>query len=320
METLLLQNLGRRCGRRWVVRGVNLSAEEGEMIAVWGTSGSGKSTLLHVLATLMRPTEGHAWVDNHDLLKRPARVRSAVSVGFQLPTLDPQLTLTEALELRAAMQGVPRAHRTNRIIQQLHLLDLEEYRDTLVGMMSLSQRRRAEVVAALLPVPRVLLLDEPFTGMDDEIAARLWEHLIELRARERVTLLFTTTRADMAERAHRIAVLHDGRWLACDTPDLLRGAAGNDIVTVKPLDERLTARRLHDRLQVKVTEEPDGFRIDVQRGDSVAADVLGSFGGQTAAIYVRRPSLEAGIRRILEGTARPSSLDSLFDTETLAES
>lgn len=315
METLLLQNLGRRHGRRWALRGVNLSAEEGEIVAVWGTGGSGKTTLLYLLSTLLRPTEGHGWVDHHDLIKRPARVRSAVSVGFQTPTLDPQRTLLEGLDLRAAMQGVPHAHRTNRIIQQLHLLGLEEFRDTPVGVLSDSQRRRAEVVAALLPVPRILLLDEPFTGMEEEIAARLWEHLLELRSRERVTLLFTTSRSDMAERAHRIALLHEGRLLACDTPDLIRGAAGNDVVTVKPLDERLTARRLHERLQVKVTEEADGFRMEVQRGDSVAADVLSSFGGQTAAIYIRRPSLEAGIRRVLEGTAKTAAMDPVFEAE-----
>ncbi|MBW3622789.1 MAG: ABC transporter ATP-binding protein [Armatimonadetes bacterium] len=318
METLLLQNLGRRYGRRWAVRGINLSVEEGEMIAVWGTSGSGKTTLLHLLATLLRPSEGHAWVDNHDLLKRPSRVRSAVSLGFQTPTLDPQLTLLEGLDLRAAMQGVPRAHRTNRIIQQLHLLGLEEYRDTPIGILSASRRRRAEVVAALLPVPRILLLDEPFQGMDDETASRVWEHLIEMRSRERVTLLFSTDRADMAERCHRIALLNEGRFLACDTPDILRGAAGNDVVTVKPIDERLTARRLHERLQVKVSEEPDGFRMEVQRGDGVAADILGSFGGQTAAIYVRRPSLEAGIRRIMDGTAKTDGMDAFFE-EALSE-
>ena len=321
METLLLDNLGRRHGRRWALRGVNLSVEEGEMVAVWGTGGSGKTTLLHTLATLLRPTEGHAWVDHHDLLKRPARVRSAVSLGFQTPTLDPQLTLLEGLELRAAMQGVPHAHRTNRIIQQMQLLGLEGYRDTPAGALSACQRRRAEVVAALLPVPRVLLLDEPFAGMEDETAGRLWEHLLELRSRERTTLLLTTMRADMAERCHRVAVLHEGRLLACDTPDLIRSAAGNDVVTVKPLDERLTARRLHERLQVRVTEEADGFCMEVQRGDGVAADVLASFGGQTAAIYVRRPSLGAGIRSILEGTAKTGGgIDSFFETEAFSES
>jgi hypothetical protein len=82
---------------------------------------------------------------------------------------------------------------------------------------------------------------------------------------------------------------------------MIRSAAGKDVVTIRPLDDRLTARRIQERLNVVVMEENDNFKIEVQRGDKVAADILSGFGGQTSTVYVRRPSLEAGLRRIAQG-------------------
>jgi ABC-2 type transport system ATP-binding protein len=297
MVTLELQGLGRRHGRRWALRGANLSVEEGEIVALWGGSGSGKTTLLHLLAALLRPSEGRARVDGHDLRLHPQRVRAAVGIAFQIPAFDPWLTALEGLEMRAAMHGVARSHRTNQIVRLIHLVGMEEFHETPVRMLSPSQRRRLEVAAALLTEPRVLFLDEPFVGLDSETIHRVWEFLLDLRGRGRTTLLVATSRAEVAERCHRIGVLHGGRLVAVDTPDSIRGAAGKDVVTVQPLDERLTARRLQERLHVSVTEEENGYRVEVQRGDTVAADIVGSFGGQTAAVYVRRPSLEAGLRR-----------------------
>jgi ABC-2 type transport system ATP-binding protein len=321
METVELVGLGRRFGRRWALRGIDLSVEEGEMVAVWGNGGSGKTTLLYLLSTLLRPHEGKAWIDGHDLRQYPLRVRSVMSMGFQTSTLAPTLTAFEALDLRATMHGVPRAHRTNAVVHLLQLMGLGEYHQVPVSLLSTSFRRCLEVAAALLPQPRVLFLDEPFSGVDTETVNRIWEYLFDLRSRERTTLLVATSDAAVAERCHRIAVLNQGRLLACDTPDMIRSAVGKDIVTVQPLDERLTARRLHERLQVVVNEEEDGFKIEVQRGDSVAADILGSFGGQTSAIYVRRPSLEAGLRRIVEGNSPENpTANLLLETQSLSDS
>jgi ABC-2 type transport system ATP-binding protein len=321
MDAVELQGLGRRFGRRWALRGVNLAVEEGEMVAVWGESGAGKTVLLYLLSTLLRPSEGRAFVGGQDLRIHPSRVRSVVSIGFQSPSFDPQTTPLDGLELRAAMYGVSHAHRTQRIVQLLHLLGLEDCYESPTGTLSASQRRRLEVAAALLPSPRILLLDEPFADLEEEVANRIWEHLLDLRRRERMTLLLATAHASFAERCQRIAVLSAGRVVACNTADLIRSAAGKDVVTVQPLDERLTARRIQERLHVTVTEEEDGFKIEAQRGDTIAADILGSFGGQTAAIYVRRPSLEAGLRRIAEGHAPEDLYKSIpLATPTMSDS
>ncbi len=317
VDTLQLENLGRRYGRRWALRGVDLSVREGEIIGVWGAGGSGKTTLLHLLATLLRPSEGRATLDTVDLATRASRARALLSLGFQTPTLDPDFSLYDGLELRALMHAVPGVQRANRIIQTLHLVGLEDQANVPVARLSHSQRRRAEVAAALLPTPRLLLLDDPFAGMEDETARRVWEYLLSLRTQERVTMLISVSRAEMAERCHRIAVLHRGRLMACDTPDLIRSAAGKDMVTVQPLDERISARRLHERLHVTVTEEDHGFRMEVNQGDAVAADLIGAFGAQTRAVYVRRPTLQAGLLRIAEGrTIADPTEDALPEAES----
>lgn len=196
-------------GSRQVLRGLDLSVAPGECLVLFGGNGAGKTTLVRILATLARPTSGEAWIAGCNVDTQPSSVRSSVGVVSHQMYLFPELTARENLELYARLYDVP--DDAGRIVELLDMVGMSRRASDLVRNMSRGMQQRLSLARALLGDPRVLLLDEPDTGLDSSALQVLSEVLLE-RLRNGLTALVTTHRIGEGYRlGTRFGVLVRGK-------------------------------------------------------------------------------------------------------------
>jgi len=212
---------GHGAGATEALKGIDLEVARGEFFGLLGPNGAGKSTLINILAGLVIKTRGTAEVWGIDIDRDPRAARLAIGVVPQELNIDPFFTPRELLELQAGLYGLrPRERRTGEILAAVGLTGrADAYARTLSGGM----RRRLLVAKAMVHAPPVLVLDEPTAGVDIELREQFWRHVGRLNA-DGTTILLTTHYLEEAERfCHRIAIIDEGRVVACDeTRTLIR--------------------------------------------------------------------------------------------------
>ena len=223
---------------------------------------------------------------------RAADVRRLIGVVFQSPSLDGQLTVEENLQCHGHLYGLRGRHLASRIRDALAFVDLADRAHDRVNTLSGGLQRRAELAKAWLPDPRVLILDEPSTGLDPGARREIWNHLDRLRRDRGTTVVLTTHLMDEAGRADRVAVLHQGRLVAHGSPQELVAEIGGDVILVTSPHPDSLATNIRDRFQQQV-EVLDGLlRIERPRGHEFIAELVEAFPGQIEAITFGKPTLE----------------------------
>jgi ABC-2 type transport system ATP-binding protein len=287
-----ISDLRHHYGDREALRGVTFRVDRGEIFALLGPNGGGKTTLFRILSTLMRPASGEARVLGHDLARDAAAVRPRLGVVFQNPGLDPKLTVGENLVHHGHLYGLGGAPLRERVKQLLGDLDLSDRANDRVETLSGGLARRTELARGLLHTPELLLLDEPSTGLDPGARRDFSHHLRELRDRAGVTVVLTTHYMEEAERADRVAVLHDGALVAIGTADELKRGVGGDVVVI----EAEAPAELRDKMRAKFGLEAqivDGtLRVERARGHELVRDVVEAFPGEVRSVTFGRPTLE----------------------------
>jgi len=216
------------------VKGLSFAVTPGEAFGLLGPNGAGKSTTIGMLNTTVRPTSGRALLGGVDVATDPIGTRARSSVVFQDTVVDHPLTGRQNLDLHLRLWGTDDAAGRARLSALSELVGLGEYLDRPVATYSGGQRRRMEVVRALVSDPQVLFLDEPTVGLDTRVRHDLFDVLATLRERTGVTILMTTHYLDEAERlCDRIAIVDGGRIVACDTPANLLRALGDEVLELR---------------------------------------------------------------------------------------
>jgi len=227
------------------VNDISFSVEAGEIFAFLGPNGAGKSTTIKMLITLLAPTSGTATIDGHDVARDAAEVRNTIGYVPQMISVDGTLTAYENLMLMARLYDVPRVDRKERVGEMLAFLGLEGHADALVRTFSGGMIRKLEVGQAMLHHPKVLLLDEPTTGLDPVARQNVWEHLFELRGRFNTTIFFSTHNMEEADGVcDRVAVMDTGRIAAAGTADELKAKTGKPDATLEDAFIFLTGNKL----------------------------------------------------------------------------
>jgi ABC-2 type transport system ATP-binding protein len=287
-----ISDLRHRYGDREALRGVTFRVDRGEIFALLGPNGGGKTTLFKILSTLMRAVSGEVRVLGHDLAREAAAVRPRLGVVFQNPGLDPKLTVGENLVHHGHLYGLGGAPLRERVRQVLGDLDLTERANDRVETLSGGLARRTELARGLLHTPELLLLDEPSTGLDPGARRDFSHQLRQLRDRAGVTVVLTTHYMEEAERADRVAVLHDGALVAIGTADELKRGVGGDVVVI----EAEEPAALRDKVRAKFGLEAqivDGtLRVERARGHELVRDVVEAFPGEVRSVTFGRPTLE----------------------------
>ncbi len=201
-----------------------------------GPNGSGKTTLFRVLSTLIPIQQG----DGKDSGPRPAKRAAGGAASawrrVSIAELDKKLTVSENLVHFGRLYGLSGRELKSRADEMLARLGLADRKRELVEKLSGGLRRRVELAKGMLHRPRLLLLDEPSTGLDPAARSDLWQYFEQVREEDGVTVVLTTHLLEEAERADRIAMMHRGELAALDTPATLRAAVGGDAITIRTND------------------------------------------------------------------------------------
>jgi ABC-2 type transport system ATP-binding protein len=298
---IVVDHLTKRFGDFVADDDLNFAVDQGEIFGILGPNGAGKSTLIRMLNTLIVPTSGHALVMGHDVVRRRARVRHEIGVISQANTVDGDLTAWESLDLYARFYGMGWKERRQRAVELLEAVGLSEWKDKAAGTYSGGMRRRLEIARGLIHKPRLLILDEPTTGLDPQSRRVIWELLEKLRAEGGLTILICTHYMDEADRlCDRLAIVDHGKIVAMGTPRELKASVpGQDILTLQFMQEvddaLLAALKALPEVRGAGREEAHTARV-ILAGDVVPlegiADAARAQGNKVRSVTLVEPTLE----------------------------
>jgi ABC-2 type transport system ATP-binding protein len=267
------------------VDALSFEVRAGEIFGLVGPDGAGKTTALRMLAGIMPPDAGNANVAGFDVVRDPEGAKHALSYMPQRFGLYEDLTVDENIRFYADLFGVRKAERETRSAQLLQAAGMSEFRKRLAGKLSGGMKQKLGLVCALIHRPKVILLDEPTTGVDPVSRRDFWRILYELVA-EGVAILTSTAYLDEAERCHRVALLDRGRLLFCDTPANLKARMGKGVLSV-------------------TSPEPRRLRSELEHANGISSLVLTGDGLHVV--------VDDAARRIPEFEARLKSANAPFD-------
>jgi len=287
-----IQSLTFSYGQRVALNDLSLSVNPGEIFGFLGPNGSGKTTLFRLLATLVDAPPGAIRILGFDPRTQRDDIRSRIGVVFQSPSLDKQLTAEENLIHQGHLYGLRGAELKKRVSDALASVTLGDRARDLVGTFSGGMRRRVEVAKGLLHHPKLLLLDEPSTGLDPSARIDLWRNLRQINQQQGVTVMVTTHLMEEAERCSRLAIMQRGQLIACDTPANLKERIGGDVITVRTTRPAEVRAILRDRFGIEPQQVDQDLRIERKRGHEFVPQLIEAAPGMIDAVSVGKPTLE----------------------------
>lgn len=271
---------------------ISLEIFVGEIFAFLGPNGGGKTTLFRLLSTLLPLQQGKLEILGNDVQRQQQQVRERIGVVFQAPSLDKKLTVAENIGHQAALYGLSRRESVDRqqmLLAQLGLSDRAgERTETLSGGL----RRRVELAKGMIHMPRLLLLDEPSTGLDPGARIDLWTYLGQLREQFGVTVVMTTHLLEEADKADRLAILNQGQLVALGAPDELRATVGGDSVTIDADQPHELAQNIHTQFGVEAGVVDGQVRLELQNGHRWITKIVDAFSDQVKSVRLGKPTLE----------------------------
>lgn len=291
-----LDGLTRRFGPLTAVDGLTLDVRRGELFGIVGPDGAGKTTTLRILAGVLSPSQGEAWVEGVEMGADPEAAKHHLAYMSQRFGLYEDLTVEENLDFYADLYRVPRDARPARLERLYAFSRLGEFKDRLAGNLSGGMKQKLGLSCALIHQPRVLLLDEPTFGVDPISRRELWLILHEMVA-QGVTIVVSTSYLDEAERCDRVVLLNQGRALALDNPRTLQASLEGTMLSLRADRPRAARDALRDA---------SGVDSASLFGDRIHA--LVSNGGRRA---VETALASAGIQ-VLEAEEVEASLEDVF--------
>jgi len=240
---IVLRDLSKSFPGVRAVDGLSLEVNAGEIFGLVGPDGAGKTTTLRMLAGVMAPDAGTAMVAGFDVARDAESVKRHISYMPQRFGLYEDLTVDENIRFYGDLFGVSAREREQHSTRLLAAAGMSEFRSRLAGNLSGGMKQKLGLVCALIHTPKVILLDEPTTGVDPVSRRDFWRILYSLLA-EGVAILTSTAYLDEAERCHRVALLHQGRLLFCDKPEELKGRLRGAVLAVRSAEPRAVRDQL----------------------------------------------------------------------------
>jgi len=255
-NSIEIRGLNKRFGEIEAVKDLSFCVEEGSLFAFLGVNGAGKSTTINILCGQLSKDSGSVWIDGKDLDTHVEEIKGTVGVVFQGSVLDASLSVYDNLESRAALYGIVGKDFQERLAKICELLELKTLLRRPVGKLSGGQRRRIDIARALLHSPKLLILDEPTTGLDPQTRKLLWSVIHQLRQRERLTVLLTTHYMEEAADADYVVILDNGKIVAQGSPLQLKNQYTGDFITLYGVEEAQVKA-----LGLSYLPVAEGFRI-----------------------------------------------------------
>lgn len=243
MHIIEVENLQKSFGQVRAVDGISFSVEKGSLFAFLGLNGAGKSTTISIMTSTLARDGGKVTIDGMDIDRDSAKIKSEIGIVFQDSVLDSVLSGRDNLKTRAGLYGIYGKECDERIKELSDLLDLYEFIKRPVGKLSGGQRRRLDVARALINDPKILILDEPTTGLDPRSRKTVWEVIDRYRREKGLTVFLTTHYMEEAAEADYVVILDSGKIAAEGTPNDLKNRYTGDFIRLYNGDkEALSAK------------------------------------------------------------------------------
>ena len=227
-----ISHLNKTFGEVKAVQDLSFQVREGELFAFLGVNGAGKSTTINIMCGQLAKDTGSVHIDGSDLDKDLDNIKCSLGVVFQNSVLDKDLSVRDNLQSRAALYGISGKDFKERLAELAKLLEFEDLLKRTVGKLSGGQRRRVDIARALLHRPKILILDEPTTGLDPQTRNILWKVVGDLRKNEGMTVFLTTHYMEEAADADYVVILDSGKIAAEGTPLTLKNTYTGDFITI----------------------------------------------------------------------------------------
>lgn len=254
-----ISSLNKTFGDVKAVSDLSFKVKEGELFAFLGLNGAGKSTTISIMCGQLAKDSGKVIIDGEDLDKSVDKIKCDLGVVFQNSVLDKALTVKENLKSRAALYGITGKRFEERLGELSSLLEFEDLLKRTVGKLSGGQRRRIDIARALLHKPKILILDEPTTGLDPQTRKTLWNVVSKLRKENQMTVFLTTHYMEEAADADYVVILDSGKISAEGTPLQLKNTYSGDFITLYGAQKEQV-----ETLGLTYEIIRDAYRIEVQ--------------------------------------------------------
>lgn len=239
MENIIeIKNLSKSFGKVKAVNDLSLEVKEGELFAFLGINGAGKSTTISIICSQLEKDSGKVYVNGKDLDYASGEIKKDLGVVFQNSVLDKALTVKDNLESRAALYSITGREFDKRLEELCGLLEFGDLLKRPVGKLSGGQKRRIDIARALFHNPKILILDEPTTGLDPQTRKAVWNVVDKLRKNENITVFLTTHYMEEAAEADYVVILDSGTIAAEGTPQELKNKYTGDYITLYNINEK----------------------------------------------------------------------------------
>ncbi|MGN0805654.1 MAG: ABC transporter ATP-binding protein [Candidatus Coproplasma sp.] len=257
-KVIEIENLHKSFKDVHAVNGLSFCVEEGQLFAFLGVNGAGKSTTISIICGQLKKDEGKVIIDGCDVDGNLDKAKMHLGVVFQNSVLDKNLSVYDNLQYRAALYGISGKAFKQRLDELCQLLDLTPILKRTLGKLSGGQKRRVDVARALIHEPKILILDEPTTGLDPQTRKNIWDVVTKLRREKGVTVFLTTHYMEEAADADYVVIIDGGKIVAEGTPLELKNTYTGDFITLYNADEKVV-----EGLGYKYERIGNAFRIAV---------------------------------------------------------
>lgn len=262
-----IKNLTKSYGTLKAVQDVSFDVREGELFAFLGVNGAGKSTTINIMCTTLSKDSGNIFIDGTDIDVDALSVKNKIGVVFQSSVLDRALTVRDNLEHRASLYGITGKEFQKRLHELSETFKFQDLLGRTLGKLSGGQKRRIDIARALIHKPKILILDEPTTGLDPQTRKLIWDTVNDLRKKESMTVFLTTHYMEEAAEADYVVIIDSGRIAAKGTPLELKNTYTEDYITLYNIDEEGVKKLSSTYSKIK-----NGYRITVP--DTIQATSL----------------------------------------------
>lgn len=254
-----VKDLDKSFGDVHAVNSISFKVKKGELFAFLGVNGAGKSTTISIICGLLKKDKGTVLVDGSDIDYGLDKVSKTLGVVFQNSALDKPMSVKDNLRSRAALYGIYGKEFKNRLDELATMLDFKKLLNRKVGKLSGGQKRKIDIARALIHKPKILILDEPTTGLDPQTRKIIWNVMDDLREKENMTIFLTTHYMEEASDADYVVILDRGQIVARGTPVELKNEYTGDFITLYGVDEEEVKK-----LNLPYEKIQNSYRIEVE--------------------------------------------------------
>lgn len=274
---LEIENLVKTYGSVKAVNDISFKVLKGSLFAFLGINGAGKSTTINIICSILQKNSGRVIVNGYDLDTNAFEIKNEIGIVFQNSVLDQELTVKENLDIRTSFYSLPKEQKKKNIDAIIRLLDLEPILNRKVKTLSGGQKRRVDIARAMVHAPKLLILDEPTTGLDPKTRLVVWSLIDKIRYETNMTVFLTTHYLEEAEKATDVVIMDKGKIITRGTPVELKNKYSSDyIISYMPKNNDFEEKMNSLKLSYSYNDDILGYKIKIE-DSSKAKDLLKQF-------------------------------------------